>query len=210
GIDPLIELERAAQVEPLYDLRDVRAVKILVVGFAHRTADQLARHGVAALQLAFVFQLELAGNRGQGSVNIEDARHRHGLFGFERATLGVRNHILEHRDGQALRDTGTLVDFLVFARGESQLLDDLPDVYRHVRLDGRWPFEPCFLLGDLEALFERRRIVRADLTADAVLEGRDDLASRRVIFRVRGEHQQQIERQAHRIAFDLHVAFLHD
>ena len=52
--------------------------------------------------------------------------------------------------------------------------------------------------------------MRADLAADAILERRDDLAARRVVFRIRREHQQQIERQPHRIAFDLHVAFLHD
>ena len=54
------------------------------------------------------------------------------------------------------------------------------------------------------------RIVRADLAADAVLQRRDDLAARRVVFRVRGEDQHQVERQAHRIALNLHVAFLHD
>ena len=56
----------------------------------------------------------------------------------------------------------------------------------------------------------RQRIVRANLAADAILERRDDLAARRVILRIRGEHQHHIERQAHRIAFNLHVAFLHD
>ena len=64
--------------------------------------------------------------------------------------------------------------------------------------------------GDVQALLERRRIVRADLAADAVLERRDDLAARGVVLRVGGEHQHQVERQAHRVAFDLHVAFLHD
>ena len=53
-------------------------------------------------------------------------------------------------------------------------------------------------------------IVRADFAADAVLERRDDLAARGVVFRVGGEHQQQVERQADRIALNLHVAFLHD
>ena len=52
--------------------------------------------------------------------------------------------------------------------------------------------------------------MRANLAADAVLERRDDLAARRVIFRVRGEDQHHVERQTHRIAFNLHVAFLHD
>ena len=56
----------------------------------------------------------------------------------------------------------------------------------------------------------RGRVVRANFAADAVLERRDDFAARRVIFRVGGEHQHQVERQPHRIALNLHVAFLHD
>ncbi len=49
-----------------------------------------------------------------------------------------------------------------------------------------------------------------NLAADAVLERRDDLAAGGVILRVGGEGQHQIEREAHGISFDLHVAFLHD
>ena len=52
--------------------------------------------------------------------------------------------------------------------------------------------------------------MRADLAADAVFERRDDLAARRVVFRVGGEDEQQVERQADRVALNLHVAFLHD
>ena len=59
-------------------------------------------------------------------------------------------------------------------------------------------------------MLERGRIVRANLAADAVLQRRDDLAARGVVFRVRGEHQQQVQRQPHRIALNLNVALLHD
>ncbi len=52
--------------------------------------------------------------------------------------------------------------------------------------------------------------MRADLAADAVLERRDDLAARGVIFGVGRENQHQVERQADRVAFDLDVPFLHD
>jgi hypothetical protein len=52
--------------------------------------------------------------------------------------------------------------------------------------------------------------VRADLGADAVLERRDDLAARRVVLGVGAEHQQHVERQAHRVALDLDVALLED
>src|SRR6202021_4207198 len=30
------------------------------------------------------------------------------------------------------------------------------------------------------------------------------------VLRIRAEHQRHVERQAHRIAFNLHIAFLHD
>ena len=52
--------------------------------------------------------------------------------------------------------------------------------------------------------------MRHDLGADAILQRRDDLAARRVVFRVRRKHQHHIQRQAHRITLNLHVAFLHD
>ncbi len=210
GIDALIELQRTAQIEPLDDLPDVGALEILVVDLAHRNADQLAGHGVAAFQLAFVLQLELAGDGGQGGVDIEHARHRDRLARAQGAALGVRDDIFQHGDRQALRNARALVDFLVLARHKRELFDDLADVGRHDGLNGRGPVQPCFLLGDLEAVFERRRIVRADFAADAIFERRDDFAARRVILGISREHQQQIERQADRIAFNLHVAFLHD
>ena len=52
--------------------------------------------------------------------------------------------------------------------------------------------------------------MRADLRADAVLQRRDDLAARRVVLGVGAEHQQHVERQPDRVAFDLHVPFLED
>ena len=50
----------------------------------------------------------------------------------------------------------------------------------------------------------------ANLGADAVLERGDDFAARGVVLGVGAEDERDIERQAHGIAFDLHVAFLHD
>ena len=52
--------------------------------------------------------------------------------------------------------------------------------------------------------------MRAHLRADAVLEWRYDLAARRVILRIGAEYEGDVERQAQRVAFDLHIAFLHD
>src|SRR5215469_12648385 len=47
GIHRLIQLQRSAQIEPLNDLRHVRALEIVVVDLPDRRADQLARHRVA-------------------------------------------------------------------------------------------------------------------------------------------------------------------
>ena len=52
--------------------------------------------------------------------------------------------------------------------------------------------------------------MRPDLGADAVLQRRDDLAARRVVLRVRREDEHDVERQPHRVAFDLDVALLED
>ena len=52
--------------------------------------------------------------------------------------------------------------------------------------------------------------MRANLRADAVFQRRDDLPTRRVVFRIRAEYQRHIERQADGVALNLHIAFLHD
>jgi hypothetical protein len=50
--------------------------------------------------------------------------------------------------------------------------------------------------------------VGADLGAEAVLERRDDPAAVGVVLGVRGRDEQQVERQAQRVAADLDVALL--
>ena len=164
---------------------------------------------VGALHLAFVLQFELAGDRRQRGVDVADARHDHLLVVANRAALGVRNHIFHRRDRQPLAHARALVDLLVFARGEGHALDHLLHIVRQMQ---RMPVapRPRFLRGDRDAFFHGRRIVRANLRADAVFQRRDDLAARRVVFRIRAEHQRDIERQADRISLNLHVAFLHD
>ena len=69
---------------------------------------------------------------------------------------------------------------------------------------------PGLLSGDGNAFLDRGGIVRANFRADAVLERRNDFSARGVIFRVRRENQQHVERHAHRVALNLNVAFLHD
>src|ERR1051326_7179768 len=59
----LIQLQRSTQLEPLHDAGEVLAVENPRKYFAHREANQFARDGVAAFELAFVLQLELPGDR---------------------------------------------------------------------------------------------------------------------------------------------------
>ena len=57
---------------------------------------------------------------------------------------------------------------------------------------------------------ERARVVRPDLRPEAVLERRDDPAAARVVLGVRAGDDEQVERQAQRVAADLDVALLED
>ena len=58
-------------------------------------ADQIARDLLGAAQLAFVLELELAGDRRQRRVDVGDARHDERLAVGERPPLGVRDDELE-------------------------------------------------------------------------------------------------------------------
>ena len=62
---------------------------------ADRGADQIARDLFGAAQLAFILQLELAGDRRQRGVQVGDPRHDERFAVGERAALGVRDHELE-------------------------------------------------------------------------------------------------------------------
>ena len=61
-----------------------------------RAANQLARDRVAADELALVLELDLARDRRQRRVDVGDARHDLALARRQRATLGVRDDVLEH------------------------------------------------------------------------------------------------------------------
>ena len=67
-----------------------------------RAAVDVARHGVGAAELAFVLVLELAGDRRQRRVDVGHPRHDRGFAGQQGAALGIRDDVLEPREGQAL------------------------------------------------------------------------------------------------------------
>ena len=125
------------------------------------------------------------------------------------ALLGAGDGILQHAYGQTLTDAGALINFLVFAGGEGDALDDFADKFGNVELQAITPL-PSFLGGDGDAFIDSGGIVGANLRADAVFERGDDLAASGVVLRIGSEDQRHVEGQAHGVAFNLHVAFLHD
>ena len=64
----------AAHLKPLHDGLKVGVAQVLGEYLADGGANQFAGDGVGALQLAFVFQFQLAGDGGNGGVDIRDAR----------------------------------------------------------------------------------------------------------------------------------------
>ena len=106
--------------------------EVAVVDLADGGADELANHRVRAAHLAFVFEFELAGDAGQRGVDVADARHGERFAVDERAPFGIRDDQFHGGDGQALADAAALVDFLVFARGEGDLLDDCAHIGRNL------------------------------------------------------------------------------
>src|SRR5713101_3506604 len=69
---------------------------------------------------------------------------------------------------------------------------------------------PGFLGGDGDAFLNARWIMRADFGADAILQGSNDFAARRVILRIRDEHKRDIKRQPERVSLNLNIALRHD
>ena len=134
------------------------------------------------------------------------------LFGVhQRAALGVRDDVLDHRDRQTLAHARSLVDPAVLPRLERNLLDDLGDESGHVGSDvGAVAVEPRLLGGDPHPFRAAGRIMGADFRTDAILERSDDLAARGVVLGVGRERHQHVERQPHRVALNLDVAFLQD
>jgi hypothetical protein len=202
-------LQCSTAVEPHHDLFGIHFAGACFERFMARAANEFMRDRGATHQFTLVLELHLAGDGGQGSVHVGNARHDLALALHDRALLGVGYHILQHRDRHALRYAAALVDALVVAGLEGHTLHDFAHEIGDALLE-RATIGPRFLLRDVHTEFDTRGIVRHDLAADAVLERRDDLAARRVVFGVGGEAEQHVELEAHGIAFDLHIPFLHD
>ena len=67
-----------------------------------------------------------------------------------------------------------------------------------------------FLLHDVDFVVDGVRIVGADLRPVAILQRRDDAAAIGVVLWIRGGDQEDVQRHAHLVAANLHVAFFED
>src|SRR5467141_2546481 len=93
------ELEFAAELEPLDYGLEVDVGEILAEDAADGSANEFTGDGVRALELAFVFELQFAGDGGKGSVDISDAGDD-GFFAVAGGTLfGAADEAFEGRDG---------------------------------------------------------------------------------------------------------------
>ena len=126
------ELQRAAAVEPARR-RCAHRRRGSSRSTTFSTAARIRSRGdrVGALQLAFVLELDLAGDRRQRRVDVGDARHDQRLALRQRAALGVRDDVLEHVIGRRWLTPERLSILLFAARLEGDFLDDLAHVGRH-------------------------------------------------------------------------------
>ncbi len=90
---------------------------------ADGSANQLAGDGVGAFELAFVFELEFAGDGRKGGVNIGDACDGSFFADAGGALLGVADYAFQRCDWQALADAGAAVHALVFTSLEGDFFD---------------------------------------------------------------------------------------
>ncbi len=88
----VVELDGAAEVEPLLDLLGVGVGEVLVEDVGDRGADDLADDGVGAAHLAFVLELDLAGDAGERGVDVADAGDDEAFAVDQGAAFGVGEH----------------------------------------------------------------------------------------------------------------------
>ncbi|MCL6481594.1 MAG: hypothetical protein K6U02_07700 [Firmicutes bacterium] len=203
------EFQFPAHLEPLHHGLQIDVGEIPAERFSHGGADQFGGNGFRPFQLALVFQFQLAGDGRDSGVDVRHARDHLWLTVANGALFGVAEHAFECGDGQPLADARAPVHPLVAPGQEGNFFDGLADELR----DEHGPavaLDPGLLGGNGHGFLQCGRVMGTDFRTDPVFQRRDDFSACGVILRVRREHQQDIQRQAHRIAFDLHVAFLHD
>src|SRR5580704_18572311 len=199
-----------AKFEPLNHGLKIGFAKALAEDAADGSSDQFAGDNFRAFQFAFIFEFHFSGDGRHGRVDISDAGDGMRFASASSALFGRADDTFESGDRQALADAGAAIDALVFTSLESNFFDDFAKVIRNFQFYAGGSIYPSFLAGDGHTLLEGGRIVGANFRADAIFERRDDFAACGVVLGICGEHEQDIERQAQRVALNLNVAFLHD
>src|SRR5262245_27507624 len=195
--------------EPLDHLLEIRSRIVVPKNHLNRLPDQIARDAVGSLQLSFILQFDFSGNRWERGIDIPNSGDYLILASQNRTTLRIADHVFETRNWQALAHAGSFVNSLVPTGLESYSFNNL--LYELGDQDpNRIALNPCFLLGYGNAVIEVHGIVGFDLGSDSIFERSNDLAAGSVILWICREHNNDIERQPHRIALNLNVALLHD
>ena len=126
------------------------------------------------------------------------------------ALLGAADHAFESGDGKTLAHAGAPVDALVLSSLKRDFFDNVTKISGNFDFTSEVARDPSFLRGDGHAFLNAGRVMGTNFRADAIFERRDDFAACGVVFGICGEHEQDIERQAQRVALNLNVALLHD
>src|SRR5712691_8657613 len=204
------ELQFAAQFKPLDDGLEVDIGEMFAEDAAYGGADEFAGDSVRALEFAFVFELQFARNGGKRGVDVGDAGDDSLFTIASGALLGAADQAFQSGDRQTLADSGAAVDALVFPSLEGDFFNDLAEIVRDINFFATVAAYPGFLSRDGHSFFDASGIMCANFRADTVFQRGDDFPARGVVLRIRGENEEDVEREAEWIALNLNVAFLHD
>lgn len=197
----LAGLDDGALGEEVREAGEVEARQARAVRLGDGEAQQVRQHVALATLLAHL-ELDLAEEGGHDGGDVADPRDGIRLPGAGGPAERGAGHALGPRDGEPRGHTRALVDGRRLTQPAREARHDLEEVLGHVGDERGLLSDEGDLVADLG------RVVRADLGTEAVLERRDDAAAVRVVLRVGRRDEQDVERQAQRVAADLDVALL--
>ena len=176
-----------------------------------RLEDRRLHDAVEHLLLATVvdgLELDLARGARHQRVEVADAGHDLGLAVAQGAASGVGDQRLVVGDREPHRHAGPLVDVRGTAGLLAHLGDDLGHERRHLHVEAVGGERARLLLDDRGLELGVERVVRADLRSEAVLQRGDDATAVGVVLGVGRRQEHEVDREAHLVAADLHVALL--
>src|SRR5260370_27124016 len=125
-------------------------------------ANEFACNGVRALEFAFVFEFQLAGNGREGGVDVGDTGDDVFFAVASGALLGAADEAFQSRDRQTLADTRAAVDALVLASLKRDFFDDLAEIMRYFDFLAGITAHPGLLRGDFHSFLNAGWIVRSN------------------------------------------------